>query len=544
MNMPVEGSTPPSGPARAETVASSATPSFSRGGSLIAWLPRALFIVTVLYGAVLFWIAPRPPLGDFAQHVGQVALLRDLLDHASPWKNIVHINLFTPYLIGYALALPLAYVMPVAAAVKLLMMLSYLGFVASCVGFRRHLNGDPRLDVLFVPGFFGVSFAWGLFTFLVAAPVGMLFMWLAHRFATTPSVRLGVGVFLAGTVMFFSHALVFLFACAVGVGFVLVKQRSLASKMRALAPFVPLGLLCIAYAIWSHTSSSLAGEVITAHDDFDWGWTNWKRVFSLPVLVWGPTKESAMFLPVVALMAAVPWLWRDRINPDRAAVVPFLVVAIVWLLAPSTAVGTVFLYQRFALFLLPAYALMFAVPKPSHAASTAASTPLLRSLRGPVLQFAIIAGCWIFLADQAVRLHRFVAENAALDQLLAKTEPGQRALNLVFDRGSDAYRTPGAYMHQAVWYQAEKHGFVDLNFAVFVAPIVRFRPEQFALQPSRLEESPQAFDWKMDHGRMYRYFFVHKEGPLPANFFANDECDVALVINSGAWSLYERRTCR
>jgi hypothetical protein len=156
----------------------------------------------------------------------------------------------------------------------------------------------------------------------------------------------------------------------------------------------------------------------------------------------------------------------------------------------------------------------------------------------------IVAGCWIFFTDQTIRLHRFAVENAPLDNLLAQTEPGQRALSLIFDRASPAFKSTAAYAHQSLWYQAEQHGFVDLNFATFVPQIVRFRPGMMPIQPPALEHDPGSFEWQKDNGRQYRYFFVHKIGPLPVNFFANNECDVALVMQEGEWSLYERRHCR
>ena len=38
-----------------------------------------LFVLTMLWGALVFWLAPHPPMIDLAQHAGQVALLRDML---------------------------------------------------------------------------------------------------------------------------------------------------------------------------------------------------------------------------------------------------------------------------------------------------------------------------------------------------------------------------------------------------------------------------------------------------------------------------------
>ncbi|MDR5878722.1 hypothetical protein [Caballeronia sp. LZ032] len=517
---------------------SSASASVSRSGSLLEWMPRALFIVTLLGGALLFWIAPRPPLVDLPQHAAQVMLLRDLIDHASAWQSLVRINLFTPYLIGYGLALPLTYVMSISSALKLVLMIAYVGFVMSCVGFRRHLHGDPRLDVLFIPGFFGFAFAWGFYTFLVAAPVGMLFMWLAHRSATQPSFSRGVGVFVAGVALFFCHGLVFLFACGIGAGFALVKPRQIRGKLLALAAFVPLGLLCIVYTLWSHASDPVLGHTIDNVAKVDWGWsdTGGKRLLLFPMMVWGLTKWSAVYLPLFVLMGIAPWLWRDRINPDRAVLVPMIVMGFIWLAVPNLALGTAYLYQRFALFLLPVYALMFVAPKPVAGVK--------RDRRGFVMQVVIIAGCWIFLANQAVRLHRFAVEIAPLEQLLSRTEPNQRALNLVMDGASDAYWSPFAYQHQALWYQAEKHGFVDPNFAQFLPQIVRFRPAQLPVHASQLDRFPGSFDWKQDNGRLYRYIFVRSAEPLPADYFANGECDVALLAREGKWALYERHACR
>jgi hypothetical protein len=40
---------------------------------------RALFVIVVVSAGALFWVAPRPPMADLPQHVGQVAVLHDLL---------------------------------------------------------------------------------------------------------------------------------------------------------------------------------------------------------------------------------------------------------------------------------------------------------------------------------------------------------------------------------------------------------------------------------------------------------------------------------
>ena len=91
-----------------------------------------------------------------------------------------------------------------------------LRITGSCIGFRRHLRGDARLDWLFVPGFFGFAFGWGFYTFLVAAPLGILFIWLSYGYATATSVRKSVEFILRVLCASFPHGLVFLFAAAIG----------------------------------------------------------------------------------------------------------------------------------------------------------------------------------------------------------------------------------------------------------------------------------------------------------------------------------------
>src|SRR5215468_10286674 len=101
---------------------------------------RVVFWATVLFAAATFWFVPRPPMADLPQHASQVALLRDLLNGQSKWAPLLSIDWFTPYFAGGP-ALLLSYAMPVLQALKLLLALSYVGFVAASVALRKELGG-------------------------------------------------------------------------------------------------------------------------------------------------------------------------------------------------------------------------------------------------------------------------------------------------------------------------------------------------------------------------------------------------------------------
>jgi len=82
---------------------------------------RLAFLATVIIAGATFWLVPRLPMTDLPQHAGQVAAWHDLLLGTSKWESLLYINYFTPYLIGYSLALLLSFVLPVSAALKVVL---------------------------------------------------------------------------------------------------------------------------------------------------------------------------------------------------------------------------------------------------------------------------------------------------------------------------------------------------------------------------------------------------------------------------------------
>ena len=357
-------------------------------------------MATVLFAGATFWFAPRLPMTDLPQHAGQVAVWHDLLLGTSAWQPLVYVNYFTPYLVGYGAALLLSFVMPVSAALNLLLALAYYGFVAACVALRVRLGGDRRMDWLFLPGFFGYAYSWGFYTFLVAAPLGVLFVLLAHRYADRPTPALGVVLVAADVALFFSHGLVFLFANGIGGAFLLIKCRRLARLLPALLPYLAVGLLCLIYVVVRlRLEAGPSGELF----DVVWGWDATRLNFLIFSMGWptGGFDSNVAFTVLLLLMLGAPLVLGARFQRrDATAYVPFLVTLVVWALVPAAALSTWFLYQRFALFLLPFYALMFRAPDP-------AAQSVLRRIWLPLL-------CWTFLLVHAQRLLAFATESCRL----------------------------------------------------------------------------------------------------------------------------------
>lgn len=498
---------------------------------------RVLFVIVVVGAGSLLWLAPHPPMIDLPQHAAQVAVLHDLLLGQSPWQGLLRINLFTPYLIGYGLALALSFLMPVAVALKLVLTLAYYGFVGACVLLRKRVGGDARLDWLFVPGFFGFAYEFGFFTFLVAAPLGVLFVSLAWRYADRPSVRSGAILLISGIGMFFSHGLLFLFVNAIGVALVVVELRRSTRISLALWPYALLGALCVAYAL-VHRDVDLKPLYPAMRVLWRWDWYRPVLFLGAP---WGMSHRAVPFIPVSLFMLVAPWIIGLRVKRESAALAPMGVVILVWLSVPSFALNTGFLFERFALFVFPFYALMF-----RHADRDSAGRPIERA-RALLCSALLASACIAFLGVQARHAADFATESADFDSVMAATEPAQRALTIIVDKRSPATGIP-AYTHFPAWYQAERRGLIDFNFAWFPPQIVRYRLDRLpAVRPVDIGQERRPFytmfDWTKYQAQTYRYFFVREGPPLPRNFFDNNHCGVVLLKAVGRWAVYERQIC-
>lgn len=497
---------------------------------------RTLFFVTIVAGGAVFWLAPHPPMSDLPQHAAQVATLHDLLLGQSPWEQLLRINLFTPYLLAYGLATALSFLMPVEAALKLVLTLSFYGFVATYVALRRRFRADERLDWLCVPGFFGFAYEYGFFSYLVATPIGMGFLLIALDYAEQPSCRRGAFLLLADIAVFFSHGLLFVFVNAIGGTFLLVHNHGDWRRIaRSVWPYVALAALCGVYAL-SHRNVDLAPmypfRVL-------WSMNPLIRFLCAIAYPWG-IAPSIWMLAATMLMFAAPLFMGARWRRNGMAYVPLAIFVLGWFCIPTFAMNTFFLFHRFALFLLPFYALNFSSVERDD--ETRADTRRL----GVWTQIALAAVCAAFLGAQGLRAMRFTDESSDFDTIAAEVEPAQRVLNVAFNISSPAADNPVVYDNFALWYQADHRGLVDFNAAWFPPQIVRYRLDRLpAVGPADAAPQPLSatFDWYKHQGWLYRYFFVRHTSPIPDGFFANPDCPVVLLKTVGTWSVYERQLC-
>lgn len=496
-------------------------------------LGAAAFVAVVLAAAATFWLAPRLPMIDLPQHAGQVALWRDLIRGVTPFTADVWINLFTPYLIGYGLALPFAFVMEPPEALRLVLAASFLAYIAAARGLRRELGGDPRLDWLFLFGYFGFAWAWGFYTFLVAAPVALATLRLALRHAEKPDARHAAALVAIALVLLFCHGLQFLYAGALGAALAADQARIeaqgagwralIAALARRATPYVLIGAAFVAFLVLRRM---LLGQ--DPPGVFAFGVPVWLRPFALASYV-GGNEASLAFLVLTLLAAFAPLIAGYRVTKGPALTMLGVTLA-VFFLVPSSVVGTGYVHERFALFVMPLWAM------------TLRRDPAAPGRSRVLGALALLGSANIAL--HGWRLAAFADEERDFAPVLAATQPGERILSLIYAAQGAATANPHVYTHWGSWLQGLRGAFVDFNFAYFPPQVVRFRPGRVPPASAAEGSHLDAFDWRAFDGARYDAFLTRGEpATVDSQFVARAACKLEPVARSGLWTLWRKAAC-
>ena len=509
---------------------------------------KVIFFALVIFGGSIFWLSPHLPMTDLPQHEGQVSLMHDLWSGQSKWKNLLSFNYFTPYVLGYCLVLPLTFLVSVAASFKIALTLGFFGFVYSCILLRKHFGGDARLDILFIPGYFGLTYSWGQFPFLLAVPFGILFIILSDRYAKSPSLKGGIMLAFSSVFLFFSHGLIFLFANTIGAIFILINNDRFAKKLNSAWPYLISLILILVYRYLEYTSQLEFSDHYVGYDT-QW-WEHWRERLFFPLyslISFAPTTRSlhsneAVFLIGVILLLSPAFL-KSRLNKHNTSVfVPISVLIFIWLLVPESFDRGSFIFQRFSIFLLPFFAIIFASPAEK---TKSGGSGILAIIKPNHWQLILALACCAYLSIQAERVVGFARESSDFDEILNAVDPNQRALSIILDRRSTAANNIAAYLHYPLWYQSEKHGLVDYNVAAVYNMIIRYNREDMPHLYPGFEWSPQQFNWEKNQGWIYRYFFMRKSksNSFPEFIHQNGQCQVSLLKSQGTWAVYENHGC-
>ncbi len=505
-----------------------------------------LFFLAITLGILSIWISPHLPLPDFPQHVGQLTLLKSLLFDKSQWSEILSINYYTPNLIIYYLGLGLSTIFSTTTAFKILLSIAYLTFIYTCIQLRKSYKGNPKLDWLFLLPFFGFAYKWGFVTFVISTPIALLFLLVTENYAKSPSIKGALLLTTVGLVLLESHGLLFLFTFGVSGLLLLAHSKNIRTTILSLLPyFILFSIFIILYKFNSdfNAQQNLNEYSLTESKEFSWGFS-YKRIaepFLYSVTRYSSNPTVVIYIIAVIMMFITPWAIGLRPNfKNKLPFIMFSLVCICFLIVPKFFLGTFMIYQRFAIFFMPSYALLFC--------GQTASKTQLNSTKQFIQKISFSSLIFIILFAQGFHLYtnyQFKKETKEIDLMISNLEPNQRAFFIIVDSYSDADKNDYVYWDYPLWYQAEKKGFVERNFAALAPFPIRYKPNRKVNESDDTESMNLDADGKIKVNlQKYRYIFIRNDANEPReNVFDNYTCQPVINSSAGKWTIYDTKNC-
>jgi hypothetical protein len=472
-----------------------------------------VFVLCACASLALIWLPTYLPMTDLPQHAAQIAVWRDYADPRFGYGEIFEKQYFTPYLLGYSIARVVAAFASTLVAVKVTITLATLGLPLSLVRLNRALGLDPWWSLVGFAMAFGYSFAWGLLNYLVAIPLGVVFLAYAIEYARAPTRRNAIVVAVSTIVLFVAHGLVFALCAGGAVLFILATEP----RPRRLVPFAPAIAVAIAWTLFARTVERSA-PMPTVYEYSP------MRLVRLPALLVGLFADNYA-LAVGALLVTLMFVGGLRPVRERARLLPLAFFLVVYLALPRDVFDTSLLYTRVAVFAVPFF-LVACVER----------EPLVRP---QLLRVAIVALVLGWLGMTGLRFAIFDSEARLVEPLFAKMEPGKRVRGLIFDRATTGYGESSPFLHFPAWYQAQKGGQMDYTFGHTKTALIRYRPGKRPYQNTDRPFWPHLFN-PVTESASYDYFLVRADNPIGHMMFSRAPIPIAFEGRSGNWWLYRR----
>jgi hypothetical protein len=407
------------------------------------------------------------PMVDLPQHYAMVSILRH---HGDPSWDFARRYTFDfvsrPYATVYWLGAALAWVMPLAAAMRITVATCVIAPFVGLFLLLRATN-RPTLPLLFVlPFAFGALFHWGFLNFLLGTGMFLAGLALVVRAQETPRAAIALALFAPLLLLTHFHGLVMLLVTAP------VFALGFGGKLRrVVVSLVPAGLLALLFV--AITWRQAEGQWARMSPPFGERLARFDELAAAGFL--DPWPDVFMMLLGLALGASfffAPDEKRVMGGRARAAFGVALAMQIVlYFVLPLNTNTATFVSARHALLILLLLVPLF---------------PPVGQLRIPAALVFVLSFGLAF-----VHLRRFDREARDIDGILPAMEGNKRVLPLVFaPRSASVHPSTFPYLHFAAYYQAAHGGELARSFAVVWNVPIRYRSD-YARYPIREE-----FEWR------------------------------------------------
>ena len=465
-------------------------------------LERKLFLLVLLITSLFLFYPPYLPMVDLPQHAAQVVMLDDLWKQQSAWSDLVVLNWDTPYLAGYSIWWLLYQFADIVTSSKILVTLILLINCWAIHLLRKTFQAPVILEWAALTSFFGFAFQWGFITFLIAIPIGMLFFITNKYYLETREHKYLIGILLLGCLTYFSHILIFSFFCFISYCYFLTIHFRHQNWMQRFQ--FTLVYLLFAAMLFRYVSK----PDLLSFNDYSENYVFapiWYKILTLVYMPWNMERTVWCSISWVALLI-LPRRMGYRPTQQYSRYIPLIAFLIIWFLLPHSLFQTAFIYERFAIFLMPFYYLIW--DKNEQANTEKDQIQKIKLMH--IIFILTISGLMFKVYYNNIRFAHDPTMQAYLK--ISNTILPKKRILMLFDSPSPSsglLTSNTEYLHFGSWYQAQKHGWTDFNFAAYRPQIVRFKPDKLPPIPSRSGSATQQGITQLTNCADYDYLLMN-----------------------------------
>lgn len=495
------------------------------------------------------------PLGDLADHAAQMHVILNY----DQYRDDYYINWFTPYLVGYLIALPLAMILPIPVALKIVLSVALICVPLACLYLLRNLKGNRYWVWICFPMAYSFSFYWGFYSYIVATPIAILVVAYAVSYSQRSLTKRSFGfAVLLSTLLFLSHAMAWAMSMAL-VACILWIGRPFKEACKRFFPFVAIVPLVIYWAAnvgpestkpviqvghySEHYLSRLTRETNYVVEQWQFRSEKGEHVHRLKELfAFAIGRPPALDFVLISIFLAIwPLFTGARMRANPKYWLPILSVITAFLVVPYWIFDTAYVYLRFAVFLFPAAFFLYRYQPIVGSLSIRSEYPeLLKRFASYLIGFFVVL---LLMLTVSKEFDGFKENDEAFKKILAEMEDGKTVLTLVFNHDSPFKYTP-PYLHFGSWYQSVKGGVELMSFSHDAGAQnvpVRYRHKTW---PIPNPWNPLEFDWNKHDGSQYDYVIIRAKPEEKLRFVRRYRKYLIELAHDGPWYVFGRKNER
>ena len=483
-----------------------------------SWLTLAAIVVLGLPTLVFSYL----PMTDLPQHLAIASILEHHGDPSFGFATHYSVDVFhTPYLLPYALMLAFGKLMPLTAAMHVVVFLSVIAYPVGVLLLLRAAGKPSWLALLALPLVYNRALFWGFINFNLSIGLAIA----AFAFAIDPRrsrLRTAVQVVLvAASILSHIYGLAMLIGL-VGLYAVCGGYRVLRERVWSLVPIV------VGVALWAWTSRESHGYGETIVPGLG------QRIRELPSSILGGYQDASEGFVLLVLVAAVLALTVHTIPVTRArlrAATPvertcwgfFVANLLLYFVLPQATWTAKFIHFRHAFLAL---ALL-----PVAATATFTRMRMLRFALPAIAAGVTVLSTWGHLA-------LFDQEAGRFGEVVDALPMNPKVVSLVFDVDGGIMATH-PYMHFAAYAQAEKGGLISFTFpdVFWNLPVIRNPRSPAPHTPEGFEWNPRLYNERA-FGHYYDYALVRL--PTAGTLASSPAFPFEPIKLAPPWQLYQR----